>query len=366
MHPDSPSIAVVPSFCAKFLEGLLEKFRTKQDDETNYVSQVAHALAKTIKSDATTMEDECPICLDCPLIQETVITPCAHAFCRGCLVGILKNNAANQDTTARNASQCPDGTCPSCNEAIDAKRIITLSKSPVDGRVTTSYLLSPTTPLKNGIVKAEPEKSETHLAARQTLEKALHGAGSSKLTAVINELHKVWKQDPHSKVLIYSQYLGFLDLLQASLRRHGIPSGRLDGNLSLKERVSVLEKFRQESNDNDDDSNIGSVLLMSMKAGGVGINMVAASSVFICDPWWNEAVQDQCIARIHRIGQTAKVVRIRKFVVEQSVEERIVELQRRKKDISCAILNDDGDGTLSNNNTTPTLEDFKILFGAGS
>lgn len=342
----------------------MEKFRTKQDDETTYASQMAHALANTIKSDATTMEDECPICLDCPLIQETVITPCAHAFCQDCLVGILKNNAvASQDTLL----QCPDGTCPSCNEKIEAKRIISLSKSSDDGRVTTSYLLSPVKPLENDIPKYKHSKEpETHLAARQTLEKALQGAGSSKLAAIINELHQVWEQDPKSKVLIYSQYLGFLDLLQAALRQHGIPSGRLDGKLSLKERVAVLEKFRQESQSEDDSSNIGSVLLMSMKAGGVGINMVAASSVFICDPWWNEAVQDQCICRIHRIGQTAKVVRIRKFVVRESVEERIVELQRRKKDISCAILNDGAGGDLSNNNATPTLEDFKILFGAGS
>ena len=309
---------------AQFLDGLLEKFRTKQDTvETTYASQVAHALANTIKSSATTMKDECPICLDCPLIEETAITPCAHTFCRGCLVGILKNNASSQEESL----QCPNGTCPSCNEAINAKDIITLSRSPDDETVTTSYLLaSPAKP------KVKDEAETHHVAARQTLEKALRGAGSAKLTAVITELHKVWEQDPRSKVLIYSQYLGFLDLLQAALDRRNIPTGRLDGKLSLKERVSVLETFRQEIN--DDSRSTGSVLLMSMKAGGVGINMVAASSVFICDPWWNEAVQDQCIARVHRIGQTASVVRVRKFVVTDSVEEQIVELQRRKRDIS--------------------------------
>jgi SNF2 family DNA or RNA helicase len=342
---------------AQFLDGLLEKFRTNQDTvETTYASQMAHALAKTIKSSSTTMEDECPICLDCPLIEDTVITPCAHAFCRDCLVGILKNNASSQESSL----QCPNGTCPSCNETIDAKDIITLSRSPEDEMVTTSYLLagSPAKPM----VKDEPKTH--HVAARQTLEKALRGAGSSKLTAVISELHKVWEQDPRSKVLIYSQYLGFLDLLQAALDRRSIPTGRLDGKLSLKERVSVLEKFRQDTNDNT--RTTGSVLLMSMKAGGVGINMVAASSVFICDPWWNEAVQDQCIARVHRIGQMASVVRVRKFVVKDSVEEQIVELQRRKRNISCAILSDaNNDGALSNN-TTPTLEDFKILFGAST
>jgi SNF2 family DNA or RNA helicase len=202
------------------------------------------------------------------------------------------------------------------------------------------------------------------------LEKALRGAGSSKLTAVIEELHKVWETDPRSKVLIFSQYLGFLDLLEAALRNHSIPSGRLDGKLSLKERVSVLEKFRQEvppvGGDNDDDRScrIGSVLLMSMRAGGVGINVVEASTAFLCDPWWNSSVEDQCVSRIHRIGQTAKVVRVRKFIVSESVEERIVLLQRRKKDMACKVLSDfNNDGTLSS--STPTLEDFKTLF-AGS
>eukprot|EP00957_Ditylum_brightwellii_P180180 13724628-Ditylum_brightwellii.AAC.1 len=71
-----------------------------------------------------------------------------------------------------------------------------------------------------------------------------------------------------------------------------------------------------------------------MRAGGVGINLVAASTVFIVDPWWNSAVEDQCINRIHRIGQTADVVRVRKFVVSDSVEEKIVSLQRRKKDMA--------------------------------
>ena len=69
---------------------------------------------------------------------------------------------------------------------------------------------------------------------------------------------------------------------------------------------------------------------MSMKAGGVCINMVAASSVFIVDPWWNAAVEDQCVSRIHRIGQMADVVRVRKFVVKGSVEEEIVLLQAEK------------------------------------
>lgn len=187
------------------------------------------------------MEDECPICLDCPLIHEAVISPCAHIFCRDCLVGILKKDAPSPQDTFQ---QCPDGICPSCNDTIDAKRIIVLSRSSNDDRVTTSYLADPQKPIKYDLINAKTAEPSAHLAARKTLENALRGSGSSKLTAVINELHSVWELDPRSKVLIFSQYLGFLDLLEAALRKQGIPSGRLDGKLSVKERVTVLEGLK--------------------------------------------------------------------------------------------------------------------------
>jgi DNA repair protein RAD5 len=119
------------------------------------------------------------------------------------------------------------------------------------------------------------------------------------------------------------------------------------------------------SSNNTKKSNIGSVLLVSMKAGGVGLNLVAASTVFIADPWWNAAVEDQCINRVHRIGQTADKVRVRKFYVFNSVEERIVKLQGRKNAMSREVLCDDedktGDGP-KGAGMRPTLDDFKILF----
>ena len=102
--------------------------------------------------------------------------------------------------------------------------------------------------------------------------------------------------------------------------------------------------------------------MLSMKAGGVGLNLVQASSVFIIDPWWNSAIEDQCIMRCHRIGQTAKMVRVRKFVVQGSVEEHIISLQERKKNMVGQVLSDNGGETLDNGNKV-TLQDFKILFG---
>merc|ERR1712086_1033227 len=147
-----------------------------------------------------------------------------------------------------------------------------------------------------------------------------------------------WRLDPCSKVLVFSQYLGFLDILGRALDNIDVTSFRIDGKMSLKERVSMIGKFKKKkqtrSGSPEEEGTAlqrGSVLLVSMHAGGVGLNLVAASSVFIIDPWWNQAVEDQCISRIHRIGQQASIVRVRKFVVTDSVEEKIVDLQGKKK-----------------------------------
>jgi len=101
--------------------------------------------------------------------------------------------------------------------------------------------------------------------------------------------------------------------------------------------------------------------LISMKAGGVGLNLVAASSVFIVDPWWNAAVEDQCVDRIHRIGQSAKKIYVRKFFVSNSIEERILELQKRKRDVAQAALRDKGTAG-TDGISRPSMDDFKILF----
>ena len=225
----------------------------------------------------------------------------------------------------------------------------------------------------------------TNDVARQALLNAVNGAQSAKLAAVVQELHNIWKLDPGSKVLVFSQFLGFLDLMETSLSEIGTPFGRLDGKMSLKQRVAALDLFKAATPNKG-----GSVMLVSMGLG-CGLNLVAASSVFIVDPWWNQvmllsglhltclkvtpssflttlrhscvfqAIEDQCINRIHRIGQKAEMVRVRKFVVQDSVEERIVELQRRKKGIANEVYSDiNADGTMSSSRLS--VEDFKLIF----
>jgi SNF2 family DNA or RNA helicase len=149
------------------------------------------------------------------------------------------------------------------------------------------------------------------------------------------------------------------DILESTFSKSNIPFFRFDGKLSLKERVKVLRDFETTSSQSN---RVGSVLLLSMKCGGVGLNLVAARSCFIADPWWNAALEDQCVDRIHRIGQTADKVRIRKFFVADSVEERIMELQKRKKSVATKVLCDTNSSLKDSPTGRPTLDDFKVLF----
>jgi DNA repair protein RAD5 len=346
------SVAQQDGINDQFIQNLLEKFQSNQSsaDSTTenlngeFCSQVANKLSQAVMSGKDEVDDECAICLEVPKILDAVITPCAHVFCRECLVKIMR--------AAKPASPTlPDGECPCCKAKIEAKGIISIYEQ--GGKTETRFLV---TASPRG--KTDTSKDQTDQAARQTLENALRGAGSAKLTAILDELEKIWDVDPGSKVLIFSQFLGFLDLLQLALRKRNVPYGRLDGRLTLAERKHVVVDFKNES----DDGKRGSVLLLSMKAGGVGLNLVQASSVFIIDPWWNSAIEDQCIMRCHRIGQTAKMVRVRKFVVQGSVEEHIISLQERKKSMVGQVLSDNTGETLENGNKV-TLQDFKILFG---
>ncbi len=360
----------------QFLDDLMGKFRAMQSknkdknkassgsqdvDDAPYAAKIAQMLNDAVQKKSSLLQEECPICLDPINIHHSVVTPCFHIFCKDCLVGVLRNQHANQPAEVLKPSamlRLPNGPCPVCTATIDSSKILRLSQS--DERIQTSYLLN------SMIAPTAVAVKEGDGIARHTLETAIRGSSSSKLTAILDELDNVWNEEPGSKVLIFSQFLGFLDLMEEAFKKNQIPFSRLDGKLSLKERMLVLQEFgsdHERVTENGIMSRKGSVLLISMKAGGVGLNLVAARTVFISDPWWNAAVEDQCVDRIHRIGQTADKVRVRKFYVSNSVEERIVALQKRKKSVASQVLCDKSQGDSdSQEGSRPSLEDFKILF----
>jgi SNF2 family DNA or RNA helicase len=170
-----------------------------------------------------------------------------------------------------------------------------------------------------------------------------HDAESAKLTAtleLVEELHA----EGH-KVLIFSQFVSMLEILRDRLTEMSIPYYWLTG--STQNRSEVVDQFQQDSD--------ACVFLLSLKAGGSGLNLTAASYVILYDPWWNPAVEAQAIDRAHRIGQTQPVMAYR-MITKNSIEEKIMLLQQKKQLMSANIL---GEGGFAR-----TLEktDFEFLF----
>lgn len=134
------------------------------------------------------------------------------------------------------------------------------------------------------------------------------------------------------KILFFSQFVKHLTLVREYLDAKGIEYCYLDGSTTMKERQKRVEYF----NSNPEVK----IFLISLKAGGTGLNLTSADYVFVADPWWNPAVEQQAIDRAHRIGQTQKVFSY-KFITKNSVEEKIVSLQKKKKVLADEIIDTD-------------------------
>jgi superfamily II DNA or RNA helicase len=155
---------------------------------------------------------------------------------------------------------------------------------------------------------------------------------SSKLDLLIETLQD--SVESGHRALVFSQWTSYLDLIEPQLKNHGISFSRLDGTTRNREEL-VLE-FQKETGP--------SVMLISLKAGGVGLTLTAADHIFIMDPWWNPAVEDQAADRAHRLGQTNPVL-IHRLVAQGTIEERILEMKKLKQQVAEAILQGTGAAT---------------------
>ena len=152
-----------------------------------------------------------------------------------------------------------------------------------------------------------------------------------------------------NKILVFSQFTQALDILEKRLRMEKIPFYILTGSTSKEKRAELVAAF------NMDDT---PVFLISLKAGGTGLNLTSASIVIHFDPWWNMAAQNQATDRAHRIGQK-QVVTVYKLIMKDTLEERILRLQERKAQLSDDII---ADGSLRD--VLATREEFMEILGA--
>ena len=134
------------------------------------------------------------------------------------------------------------------------------------------------------------------------------------------------------KALIFSQFLGMLALIRQQLEEQNIPYAYFDGSTTSTQREVAIQEFQ-----NNEDCR---VFLISLKAGGIGLNLTAADYVYIVDPWWNPAVEQQAIDRTHRIGQTKNIFAYR-LICKDTIEEKMLQLQERKRALASELVSDD-------------------------
>ncbi|MEQ2247035.1 hypothetical protein ILYODFUR_005157 [Ilyodon furcidens] len=249
---------------------------------------------------ASGSDEECSVCLDS--IHLPVITYCAHVYCRPCIAQVISS-----EQKAR---------CPLCRSEIKTSEL----------------------------VEFPPEEMEDDRSLNSDRWRT-----SSKVQALMGNLLRLRSEDINIKCLVVSQFTRFLTILQTPLREHGFSFVRLDGTMSLKKRTLIIQEFQSSGADSP------KIMLLSLKAGGVGLNLTAASHVFLMDPAWNPATEEQCIDRCHRLGQKSDVV-VTKFIVKDSVEENMVKIQKKKQDLVEKTF-----GSTNTDRKTSRIDDIKVL-----
>lgn len=171
---------------------------------------------------------------------------------------------------------------------------------------------------------------------------------STKIEALVEELYKL-RSDRHTiKSIVFSQFTSMLDLIEWRLKRAGFETVKLQGSMSPQQRDKTIKHFMENT--------LVEIFLVSLKAGGVALNLCEASQVFLMDPWWNPSVEWQSMDRVHRIGQK-RPIRITRFCIEDSIELKIIELQEKKANMIHATINHDDAAV---NRLTP--DDLQFLF----
>lgn len=189
---------------------------------------------------------------------------------------------------------------------------------------------------ENGLARSKIYVLEALLRLRQAachpglIDRQKMREGSAKVDTLVERLLEI-REEGH-KSLVFSQFTTFLDIAEKALERKGIRYLRLDGKTSSTDRQIKVREFQECSDP--------VVFLISLKAGGVGLNLTAAEYVFILDPWWNPAAESQAIDRAHRIGQKNKVIAYR-LIAKDTVEEKIIQLQAQKRGLADSLISSD-------------------------
>jgi DNA repair protein RAD5 len=255
---------------------------TTEEEDTNPNAFGAHILGQIRDEESS----ECPICAEEPMVDRVVTGGCWHSACKKCLLDYMKHQTDH--------AKVP--TCPNCRAVITYRDLFEVVRHDDDPTMFKQPKI--------------------------TLQRLGRGTSSAKVGALISSLRSLRRENPTMKSVVFSQFTSFLTLIEPALARFNMKFVRLDGTMAQRARAAVLDEFQK--------SDQFTILLISLRAGGVGLNLTSAKRVFMMDPWWSYAVEAQAIDRVHRMGQEDEV-KVYRFIVQGSVEERMLRVQERKK-----------------------------------
>lgn len=298
------------------LATLLERFEADEGEQD--ASRYGAHVLKQIQDES---EMECPICSEEPM-EEQAVTGCWHSACKKCLLDYIEHQTAKNEVPR----------CFNCREPISARDVFEVIKHDDDDEFDPNESMVQANALAAAMDVDDEDadlydstpaqaKSSSQKKPRISLRR-VNQLSSAKITTLLTQLKRHKKAEPRSKSVVFSQFTSFLDLLGPALEQNNISFLRFDGSMSQKERAKVLAEFAERPR--------FTILLLSLRAGGVGLNLTCAKRVFMMDPWWSFAVEAQAIDRVHRMGQTEAVDVVR-FVVDGSIEEKMLRVQERKK-----------------------------------
>ncbi|XP_006300585.2 helicase-like transcription factor CHR28 isoform X1 [Capsella rubella] len=296
----------------------------------------------------------CGICNDAP--DDAVVSVCGHVFCKQCIYERLTGDN----------NHCPFANCDVTLtiSSLSSKTRLDDAKSGMQDIVTSNHFES------LGSSEDHPygsSKIKAALEILKSLPKLLDLTDTNQIsqnredscvpvTPVKSEVISLGVpiKVAREKAIVFSQWTKMLDLLEASLVSSRIQYRRLDGTMSVAARDKAVQDFNTLPE--------VTVMIMSLKAASLGLNMVAACHVLMLDLWWNPTTEDQAIDRAHRIGQTRPVTVVR-FTVKDTVEDRILALQQKKRMMVASAFGEDEKGSRQSH---LTVEDLSYLFMADS
>ncbi|KAL5001420.1 SNF2 family N-terminal domain-containing protein [Aspergillus recurvatus] len=273
--------------------------------------QVANHPDLILKKHAEGGQNVLVCCICDEPAEEAVRSRCRHDFCRRCVKDYIRSFDAGAVVD-----------CPRCH-----------------------------IPLSIDLEQPDLEQHEDHIRKNSIINRIRmeDWTSSTKIEMLVYELYKLRSKKQTLKSIVFSQFTSMLQLVEWRLRRAGFNTVMLDGTMSPAQRQRSIDYFMNNVN--------VEVFLVSLKAGGVALNLTEASRVFIVDPWWNPAAEWQSADRCHRIGQRRPCV-ITRLCIEDSVESRIVMLQEKKANMINGTINKDQGEALEK--LTP--EDMQFLF----